>query len=177
MCRFHVDDHSSAHVYLRLKPGETIDSLPEAVLEDCCQLVKANSIEGCKLNEVTVVYTPWTNLKKTGSMEVGQVAFHDNKLVKKRKVTKKNEILKRLNKAKREENPNLAALREERDRREREQKKKEQQEQKRREKEQQLEQQRLKELHSYDRLTEVTGLKSNKEMAAKSVQEYEDDFM
>lgn len=43
---FHVDNYSSAHVYLRLKPGDTMDNIPEQVLEDCCQLVKANSIEG-----------------------------------------------------------------------------------------------------------------------------------
>lgn len=32
---------------------------------------QANSIEGCKLKEVPVVYTRWRNLKKTKSMEVG----------------------------------------------------------------------------------------------------------
>ena len=65
---FHVDDHSSAHVYLRLKPGQTIDDIPKLVsrkdssrhflhaaffffffffffsrsqvLVECCQLVK-----------------------------------------------------------------------------------------------------------------------------------------
>ncbi len=43
--RFHVDDLSSAHVYLRLPEGVDIDHIPEATLEDCCQLVKANSIQ------------------------------------------------------------------------------------------------------------------------------------
>lgn len=28
---------------------------------------------GCKSNNVSIVYTPWANLKKTASMEVGQV--------------------------------------------------------------------------------------------------------
>jgi len=28
---------------------------------------------GCKLNNVGIVYTMWSNLKKTASMEVGQV--------------------------------------------------------------------------------------------------------
>ncbi len=41
-----MDDYSSAHVYLRLPEGESVNNIPEAVLEDCCQLVKANSIEG-----------------------------------------------------------------------------------------------------------------------------------
>lgn len=37
---------SSAHVYLRLHKGQTIDDISEGVLEDCAQLVKANSIQG-----------------------------------------------------------------------------------------------------------------------------------
>jgi hypothetical protein len=28
---------------------------------------------GCKSNDVQIVYTPWGNLKKTASMDVGQV--------------------------------------------------------------------------------------------------------
>lgn len=43
---FHVNDLSSAHVYLEMQPGWTITTIPEDVLIDCCQLVKANSIEG-----------------------------------------------------------------------------------------------------------------------------------
>lgn len=34
---------------------------------------KANSIQGNKMNNIDVVYTMWDNLKKTASMEVGQV--------------------------------------------------------------------------------------------------------
>lgn len=33
---FHADDHSSAHVYLRLNEGETFDSIPQIALDDCC---------------------------------------------------------------------------------------------------------------------------------------------
>lgn len=36
-------------------------------------MVKANSIEGNKMNNVDVVYTMWENLKKTGDMAIGQV--------------------------------------------------------------------------------------------------------
>ena len=46
--------------------GMTIDTIPEALIIDCCQLTKANSISGCKQNNVPVVYTMWSNLKKTG---------------------------------------------------------------------------------------------------------------
>lgn len=45
---------------------------------------QANSIEGCKLKEVDVVYTRWRNLKKTKSMEVGQVGFNDPSKVRRR---------------------------------------------------------------------------------------------
>jgi predicted ribosome quality control (RQC) complex YloA/Tae2 family protein len=98
---FHVDKLSSAHVYLRLKSGQTLDDIPSAVIDDCVQLVKANSIEGNKMNNIDVVYTQWSNLKKTASMDVGQVGFHDDKAVKTIRVEKRiNEIVNRLNKTK-----------------------------------------------------------------------------
>jgi hypothetical protein len=44
---FHVDKLSSAHVYLRLPDSiSSWEAIPEALLVDCAQLVKANSIEG-----------------------------------------------------------------------------------------------------------------------------------
>jgi hypothetical protein len=36
---------------------------------------------GNKKDNVTVIYTPWSNLKKDGSMAVGQVGFKDQKKV------------------------------------------------------------------------------------------------
>ena len=79
---FHVDKLSSAHVYLRLPvPGPSWKEIPEVLLIDCAQLVKANSIEGgymalcqeCDLtlcpvegnkkDDITVIYTPADNLK------------------------------------------------------------------------------------------------------------------
>jgi hypothetical protein len=65
---WHVDDLSSAHVYLRQKPGETLNDISPGLLLDCASLVKANSIEGCKKSQVYVVYTRWKNLKKTSNM-------------------------------------------------------------------------------------------------------------
>jgi hypothetical protein len=44
--QFHVDKLSSAHIYLRLRDGETWDNIPEELLTDLGQLTKANSIEG-----------------------------------------------------------------------------------------------------------------------------------
>jgi len=46
---FHVDKLSSAHVYLRLPKGKSWDNISEELLIDCCQLVKANSIEGLQI--------------------------------------------------------------------------------------------------------------------------------
>lgn len=43
---FHVDKLSSAHVYLRMPDNMAWEKIPEALLTDCAQLVKANSIEG-----------------------------------------------------------------------------------------------------------------------------------
>ncbi|KAG6814791.1 hypothetical protein H0H93_012234, partial [Arthromyces matolae] len=42
---FHVDKLSSAHVYIRMPDGMTFETIPEVLLTDCAQLVKANSIE------------------------------------------------------------------------------------------------------------------------------------
>merc|ERR1712046_555387 len=68
---FHVDKLSSAHVYLRCpalnKDGEPLNwktDIPKRVIQDCCQIVKNNSIEGCKMAKTDVVITPFTNLRK-----------------------------------------------------------------------------------------------------------------
>jgi hypothetical protein len=78
---FHADNLSSAHIYVRLPEGEDWEKMTKELLVDCAQLTKANSIEGNKKDNVTVVYTPWSNLKKDGSMAVGQVGFRDQRKV------------------------------------------------------------------------------------------------
>ncbi|KAG5352942.1 hypothetical protein C0989_011847 [Termitomyces sp. Mn162] len=82
----------------------TFETIPEALLTDCAQLVKANSIEGNKKDNLTVIFTPADNLKesqKTGDMAVGQVSFHNDKRVKRVHVAKReNPIVNRLNKTK-----------------------------------------------------------------------------
>ncbi|RZC50323.1 hypothetical protein C5167_018750 [Papaver somniferum] len=94
---FHVDKMSSAHVYVRMKKGQTIDDISE----------------GNKVNNVDVVYTPWYNLKKTASMDVGQIGFHNSKMVRTVRVEKRiNEVVNRLNKTKVERTPDLKAERE-----------------------------------------------------------------
>jgi hypothetical protein len=113
---FHVDNLSSAHVYARLPEGGTMETLSEDLIRECAQLVKENSIEGCKKTSVTVVYTPWSNLKKTGGMDVGQVSYHVDKLVRKYLVLEKDkETLRRIEKTREERHPDLQAEREQRD--------------------------------------------------------------
>ena len=54
---------------------------------------------GNKINNVEIVYTPVSNLKKTANMDVGQVGFHKDKEVRTIKIEKRiNDIVNRLNK-------------------------------------------------------------------------------
>ncbi|CAF3383495.1 unnamed protein product [Rotaria sp. Silwood1] len=161
---FHVSKLSSAHVYLRLKKDESIDNIPPLVLEDCCQLVKANSIEGCKLNKVDIVYTPVDNLRQTNDMDVGQVGFHVDKNVKQYVVSKKqNEIVNRLNKTKNELSiEEFISQREQRDNLEREEKKRLMREQKQRDKEEEKRRQEAAELRNYTALMQSDKMRSNK---------------
>jgi len=104
---FHVDDLSSAHVYLRQKKGQTMDDISEDLLLDCASLVKANSIKGCKMASAQIVYTRWKNLHKTSNVP-GQVGFHRPQNKQFMTVEKNNHIVKALNKTKTEIlNPDL----------------------------------------------------------------------
>ncbi|CAK7209329.1 hypothetical protein SCUCBS95973_000402 [Sporothrix curviconia] len=111
------DKLSSAHIYLRLPEGDSWDDIPEDLVKDLAQLTKANSIEGNKKDNITIIYTPWSNLKKDGSMAVGQVSFKDQKKVKRVLVAQReNVIVNRLNKTKVEKHPDLRQEREDRQR-------------------------------------------------------------
>lgn len=86
--------------------GQNLDDVSMDVINDAAQLVKANSINGNKMNNIDVVYTMWANLKKTPAMEVGQVSFHKDSEVRKVRVDKRNnDIVNRLNKTKTESHP------------------------------------------------------------------------
>ncbi|KAI6233296.1 Coiled-coil domain-containing protein 25 [Aphelenchoides fujianensis] len=169
---FHVDKLSSAHVYLRLQEGQTIDDLPPALIKDCAQLVKQNSIEGCKQNDVDVVYTMWSNLKKTGDMVVGQVGFHRDKAVKKVRVeTKSSEIIRRLEKTKVvDDNVDYQVEREERDQRVRAKEKEEARKRMKQEEAERLQREKEKEERSYDRVFTTSKMRTNKDAP-------DDDFM
>ncbi|OWM86625.1 hypothetical protein CDL15_Pgr015660 [Punica granatum] len=161
---FHVDKMSSAHVYVRMHKGQTIDDISE----------------GNKVNSVDVVYTPWSNLKKTASMDVGQVGFHNPKMVRTVKVEKRiNEVVNRLNKTKVERKPDLRAEREAVNAAERAERKLQLREKKRKEEMERLEKERQAELRSYKGLMVAENMTSNKDIGSsnKSLQELEEDFM
>ncbi|TVU35098.1 hypothetical protein EJB05_16967 [Eragrostis curvula] len=188
---FHVDKMSSAHVYLRLKKGETIDTISEGLLEDCAQLVKAHSIQGNKMNNVEVVYTPWSNLKKSPSMDVGQVGFHNHRMhnsyqlstdwqVRMLTVEKRvNEIINRLNKTRVERRPDLKTEKEASNAAEKAERKMQLKEKKRREEMERLEKERWAEIRSYKGLMVAEKMTSNRQIASagKSMQEMEDEFV
>ncbi|KAI9140933.1 hypothetical protein BKA69DRAFT_1140487 [Paraphysoderma sedebokerense] len=171
---FHVDKLSSAHVYLRLQPCKlNWESIPESLLADCAQLVKANSIEGNKKNNVPIIYTPWSNIKKTAGMDTGTVTFHNPNLVRRVNVPARvNEIVNRLNKTKEERNTDLEKEKLEKLKMEREEKKNAERERKKLEEEQQEMYQKQKELKSYTSLFDESEMASNRYTPID-----EDDFM
>mmetsp|Transcript_29728 Transcript_29728/g.53965 ORF Transcript_29728/g.53965 Transcript_29728/m.53965 type:complete len:215 (+) Transcript_29728:183-827(+) len=180
-CWFHVDDLSSAHVYLRLKPGMTLDDISEDCIMDCCSLVKANSIAGCKKSFVYIVYTRWKNLKKTSDMVEGQVGYHRPENVRRVKIEKNNTIVKQLEKTKKELYPDLAKEQQDRLSEIQAQKKAHRRAEEKAKKKEDLERAREKEEKSYDRIMGGEKMMSNTEMNAtadaSAAEEFEDDFM
>lgn len=103
---WHVNDLSSAHVYVRipldiwremlsrkfesnmgipakgdllkLTEADYRSVLPDALIDELCTLTKGNSISGSKLAEVDMCWTPFHNLlKDQQTMETGTVGFVD----------------------------------------------------------------------------------------------------
>ena len=125
------------------------------------------------MNNIDIVYTMWDNLKKTPSMEVGQVSFHNPKLVRKMRVERRiNEVVNRLNKTKIEEHPNFQQQREERDGLERQDRKKVVREHKEREKDMMKKKQEEAEMKSYSSLHKPEKMSTNYDDDNDS-----DDFM
>jgi hypothetical protein len=178
---FHVDALSSPHVYLRLPEGINIDTIDPEVIEDCAQLVKAGSIKGNKVNNLDIVYTMASNLRKRGDMDTGTVGFRDERALKKIKIDRRNnDIVNRLKKTEQEAYPDLAAERDAYD--------KEQQGRARAaaaalrasEKAAKEEAQREKELRDYSRMMrdeDMVKVADLREKYGDNPQAYEDDFM
>ena len=170
---FHVDKFSSAHVYLRLPPDITIKTIPNEVMQECLQLVRDGSKDGRKQERVSICYTPWYNLKKTQSMEIGEVGFKDEKEVYHVKnVVKDKELLKKLLKTKIEKEVDLEKERQAYDLEEKNKKKKAMEEQKKKEKEDAKKyKEELKEKR-FEYIDEIGVSHTNKEDV-----DYDEDFM
>ncbi|RVD81260.1 uncharacterized protein DFL_009130 [Arthrobotrys flagrans] len=177
---FHADKLSSAHIYLRLREGDSWEDIPEDLLTDLAQLTKANSIEGNKKDNVAIIYTPWSNLRKDGSMAVGQVSFKDPKKVKRITVIQRqNPIVNRLNKTKREEYPDLYQQKEDHLREIRKRERIAQQERKKEEKKVEQERQEIKyqKDHAYDEWNDDSARAGSSNQHGQSYEDFEDDFM
>ena len=179
---FHVEDLSSAHVYLRLRKDQRLEDVSEATIMECAQLVKANSIEGCKKSEVWVCYTRWRNLNKTSAMDVGAIGFHDKTKVKRVKVVKDQSVVNKISKTKEERFPNLEQLQSERAAEFRATQKEERRSQLQLEKAAVRERELEKERRSYATLMLPEKMTSNDELAGGGTKDdsaaraFEDDF-
>jgi hypothetical protein len=177
---FHVDNLSSAHVYCRLKDGQTLATIPDDLILDCATLVKANSIAGCKLATAPVVYTRWKNLKKTADMVEGQVSYFRPENVKRLQVEKNNAIVKQLEKTKEEKFPDLWQLQQDRLREVLEDQKARRRFEEKQKKKEALESKKRKEELSYDRIMNEENMLSNAEVEgtadSTAAEAYEDDF-
>ncbi|KAF3308043.1 hypothetical protein TWF173_001977 [Orbilia oligospora] len=177
---FHADKLSSAHIYLRLSEGASWEDIPEDLLTDLAQLTKANSIEGNKKDNVAIIYTPWSNLRKDGSMAVGQVSFKDPKKVKRITVVQRqNPIVNRLNKTKREEYPDLYQQKEDHLREIKKRERIAQQNRKKQEKQVEQERQDIKfqKDHAYDAWNDDSAVAGSSNQHGQSYEDFEDDFM
>jgi hypothetical protein len=144
--------------------------------ESLLNLCSAQS--GNKKDNVTIIYTPWSNLQKTASMATGQVSFHNPKLTKKIFVPERqNPIVNRLNKTRVENFPDLRAEKEDYLKRKSREERKLREEQKAREKRERREREELKwqKEHAYDDLlSEENILQSSNQDRDEN---FLDDFM
>jgi len=101
---FHVEGLASAHLFLRLPRNLDLDSIPQEVLTDVCQLLKAHSPEGCKKSPVRIAYTMWNNLKLPKEIPKDTHLMPEFVAVEEVRYfvveSRQNDIVKRLNKTK-----------------------------------------------------------------------------
>jgi hypothetical protein len=129
---------------------------------------------GNKKDNVTVIYTPWSNLMKDGSMASGQVSFHNPKLVRKVLVRQReNAIINRLNKTRVEKFPDLRTEKDDFLKKQQREERKAREEQRARDKQEKREREQLKwqKEHAYD------DLMSEENISASNNQDRDPDFL
>lgn len=127
---------------------------------------------------MTIIYTPWSNLQKDGSMAAGQVSFHNPKLVRKAFVpTRENAIVNRLNKTRVAKTPDLRAERDEFVKKKQREERKVRDEQRARDKQEKREREQLKwqKEHAYDDLLSEENLEQSNNQNRDP--NFLDDFM
>jgi len=185
---FHVDSFSSAHVYLRMPTPEVttrevleemLKAIPKEVMDEMCQLVRHNSIEGCKQPKVDIVYTAFHNLDKRANMADGQVGFKDSNqrfLVK--HVERDLSIVKRIEKTRKEGQPDLFKEKEQRMDEEKHRRKKKAAQERDRKKEEERAAAEYQEARSYDKLEVDRDAEGPKvDGSVEQCKEAEEDFM
>ncbi|CAD7925736.1 unnamed protein product [Amoebophrya sp. A25] len=212
---FHVNDLSSAHVYLRIPtgkwrklldicypphgiPGKGPEGLsrlteedyrkviPQEIIDEMCTLVKGNSIAGSKQSEVDVVWTPFANLRKDQqTMDTGTVGFvNEKQCFFVRRCPTNRDLLKKLEKSKKDVDVDLAAKLDERLKAEISYRKQKVASAKQAEKAQEKERAREREMKSYDNLhmrmgdcTTTNDLGPEYTGTIDECREMEEDFM
>ncbi|ODN02880.1 Coiled-coil domain-containing protein 25 [Orchesella cincta] len=164
MCGSMLTNYLRLTYILFVLTRETLDDVPSVIIDEACQLVKDNSITGRKQSSVDVVYTLWSNLKKTAGMEAGQVSYHkDKEVLLVKNVAKNTDIVKRLNKTKTENMKlDFKALREERDAKERAELREKQRKQQELDKELAKKRAQEAEIRSYTSLMKTENMKTNR---------------
>mmetsp|Transcript_20658 Transcript_20658/g.45927 ORF Transcript_20658/g.45927 Transcript_20658/m.45927 type:complete len:188 (-) Transcript_20658:81-644(-) len=158
--------------------------IPQQVFDEMAQLVKGNSIEGCKV-QVDVCWTPFANLRKGPDMPTGTIGFHREQQVWHLKhVDRDREALKKLEKTRCERDVDLVKERAQREEEERARIRKHNQELKMREKEERKRAEEAKALKSYAALQTDDSLKQDNKSwgdgyqgTVEECREVEDDFM
>ncbi|KMU91046.1 coiled-coil domain-containing protein 25 [Coccidioides immitis H538.4] len=170
ICRVHM----STFALMKAKVGK--------ISPRTCSKIARNSqrplYEGNKKDNVTIIYTPWSNLLKTASMATGQVSFHNPKLTRKIFVpARQNPIVNRLNKTKIEKFPDLRAEKEEYLSKIRREERKRREEKRATEKRERKEREELKwqKEHAYDDLMNEENVQQSSNQNRD--ESYLDDFM
>jgi hypothetical protein len=161
--------------------GQKLEDMNPDAIAEMCQLVKNNSIEGSKASKVDVIYTEFENLRKTSTMDIGTVSFHDQKaVIKIKNVERDRDIVKNIEKSKTEAYPDLEQMRKDRDLEEKNRRRKEAKDRELKEKEEKKHKQDEADLLSYKTFMNNKNLKtSNKSQGDGSIEsckKMEDDF-
>ncbi|KAL2888070.1 coiled-coil domain-containing protein 25 [Ceratocystis lukuohia] len=170
-----------ANIYVGKDKFENEDLIAYGWDEDVCVPTDSETSKGNKKDNITIIYTPWANLHKDGSMATGQVSFKDARKVRRILVpARENAIINRLNKTRIERLAPELDLAAEKDERLKELRRLDRiAAQARRKEELRLEKEykekKWQKEHAYDDLFSEEGMEASSN--ANRTEDWEDDFM